>query len=219
MATTLLVVAESEAEIPDTTAVREALRRRSIERVDHAGDPTQSLVTESMLGFDLVVSGTASRGRPAPGTLVGPVATAALMRSALPVLLVRPPTGLAEQMSDSTAAVRIRPLRRILRTTWRSYERTVGSFADPAGDPVGERLIDGIEREAAAEGVDTQRLMVAHGVRGEAIVAAARDGVCDLVILGAQVQDAAGEPYIGQTAETVLVEAPMTVAVVAFPPA
>lgn len=264
MATTLLVVAESAAEIPDTTAVREALRRRSIERVDHAGDPTQSLVTESMLGFDLVVSGIASRGRPAPGTLVGPVATAALMRSALPVLLVRPPTGLAEQMLDSTAAVRIRPLRRILlpvsasrharaatemalslaiqsgaelllvhvsgngesgpvrrilRTTWRSYERTVGSFADPAGDPVGERLIDGIEREAAAEGVDTQRLMVTHGVRGEAIVAAARDGVCDLVILGAQVQDAAGEPYIGQTAETVLIEAPMTVAVVALPPA
>jgi Kef-type K+ transport system membrane component KefB len=272
MATTLLVVAESDSDIPDTTAVRDALRNRSIERVDHTGDPTKSLVTEAMLGFDLVVSGIASGDHPTPETLVGPVAATALMRSALPVLLVRPPTGLADHTRDATEAVRIRPLRRILlpvsasrharaateiaislavqsgaelvvvhvsahgqsgpvrrilRTTLRSYERTVGSFADPAGVPAkdqarnqrGERLIDGIEREAAAEGVTTQRLMVANRARGEAIVTAARESVCDLVILGAQVQDACGEPFIGQTAETVLNGAPMTVAVVAFPPA
>jgi Kef-type K+ transport system membrane component KefB len=260
MAATLLVVADVGRPIPDTTAVSDALRGRSIERVDHVGDPTQSLITQSMLGFDLVVSGIASGGRPSPTGLVGPVATAALMRSSLPVLLVRPPTGLAEQAVDNGDAVRIRPLRRILlpvsasrharaatelalslaaqsgaellllhvsghhesgpvrrilRTTVRSYERTVSSFADP----VGERLIDAIEREASSEGVQCQRLMVADGSRAEVIVAAARDRTCDLVILGARVQDAAGSPHIGQTAETVLLEAPMTVAVVALPPA
>jgi Kef-type K+ transport system membrane component KefB len=260
MATTLLVVAASEGEIPDTTAVREALRRRSIERVDHTGDPTKSLITESMLGFDLVVSGIASGGRPAPGTIVGPVATAALMKSSLPVVLVRPPTGLAETATDATEAVRIRPLRRILlpvsasrharaatelamslaiqsgaellllhvsssaesgpmrrilRTTLRSYERTVGSFADPVGD----RLMGQIEKAAEIEGVECQRLMIAHGSRAEAIVDAARERTCDLVVLGAQVQDAGGTPYIGQTAETVVMDAPMTVTVIAFPPA
>jgi Kef-type K+ transport system membrane component KefB len=260
MAATLLVVADVGREIPDTTAVRDALRNRPIERVDHTGDPTHSLVAQSMLGFDLVVSGIASGGRPHPSGLVGPVATAALLRSSLPVLLVRPPTGLAEHAIDNGDAVRIRPLRRILlpvsasrharaatelaislaaqsgaellllhvsgnydsgpvrrilRTTVRSYERTVGSFADP----VGERLIDAIEREATAEGVESRRLMVTEGSRSEVIVEAARDRSCDLVILGAQVQDAAGSPYIGQTAETVLLEAPMTVAVVALAPA
>jgi nucleotide-binding universal stress UspA family protein len=260
MATTLLVVAASEGEIPDTTAVREALRRRSVERVDHTGDPTKSLITESMLGFDLVVSGIASAGRPAPGTIVGPVATAALMKSSLPVVLVRPPTGLAETATDATEAVRIRPLRRILlpvsasrharaatelamslaiqsgaellllhvsssaesgpmrrilRTTLRSYERTVGSFADPVGD----RLMGQIEKAAETEGVECQRLMIAHGSRAEAIMDAARERTCDLVVLGAQVQDAGGTPYIGQTAETVVMDAPMTVTVIAFPPA
>jgi nucleotide-binding universal stress UspA family protein len=76
-----------------------------------------------------------------------------------------------------------------------------------------------IEKEAETEGVECQRLMIAHGSRAEAIVDAARERTCDLVVLGAQVQDAGGTPYIGQTAETVIMDAPMTVAVIAFPPA
>lgn len=261
-ATTVLVVAEPGEPVPDTTAVETALRARPIERVVHVGDPTQSVVTQSMLGFDVVVSGIAP-GLTTPGGLVGPVATAALMGSALPVLLVRPPTGLAVHGSPnaapSTETVRVRPVRRILlpvspsrharaaaelalalgvdtgaqillvhvaptaetgpvrrllRTTLRSYERTVGSFADP----VGERLIGEVENEAAELDVRCDRLMLTGPSRADALVAAAREHTCDLVILGARVQDAAGAPYLGQTAEAVLTDAPMTVAVVALPP-
>jgi Kef-type K+ transport system membrane component KefB len=105
------------------------------------------------------------------------------------------------------------PVRRIIRTTLRSHDRIVASYADP----VGERLIDAAERVARESGVDVRRVLVNHQSRGGAIVETADEYRCDLVVLGAEVQDAAGEPFLGQTAEVVLVNSDVTVALVAMP--
>lgn len=246
---TLLVVGD-EAREADLTTVSGLLGDRAVEQVRVGGDPSRSVVAQSVLGFDVVASGLA----PSPDAAnIGPISTAALRDSRLPVVLVRPPRSpvdsvppehprfrrillpvsasrparaaaeLAISLAVSgraslhllhvSAPLDTGPVKRILRTTLRSHERTVGSFADP----VGERLIDAAEREARDQGLDVRRILFGHQSRGAAIVEAAHEERCDLVVLGASVQDAVGEPFLGQTAEFVLSNCDVTVAVVALP--
>jgi Kef-type K+ transport system membrane component KefB len=259
---TLMVVGDRDGAAPDTTSVKRSLGTRSVEQVRLAGDPSANVLSQSMLGFDLVAAGLS-----ATGETIGPIATAALMKSSLPVVLVRPPrisgavspptliepevsasgtivvptirrillpvsaalpsraaAELGIALAASTGAplflmhVTIPPedgaVRRLLRTTLRSHERTVGSYADP----VGERMIDAAERAARESGVDARRVLTAHQSRAAAITAAAAQYRCDLVILGVQPQDAAGEPFLGQTAEQVLDTCDAAIVLVAMPP-
>ncbi len=257
-AVTFLVVAD-DTEPPDEDVMASLVGDRSIEWSRHAGDPSANVIAQSVLGFDVVVSGLRPMNSGQDGNVVGPIAKAALTGSGLPAVLVRPPTysvggptgGVPTAAGSSTRRILLPvsaargsrvaaelgialaassgavlhlvhvsappgpgTVRRLIRTTLRSHERTVASFADP----VGERLIDVAERAAHESGVTTQRAMVAHQSRGLAIVEAAQELDCDLVILGVEVQDAAGEPFLGQTAELVLSSTERAVALVALPP-
>ncbi len=246
---TLMVVGD-DARSTDISAVTHLLGDRNVEQVRIGGDPTRSVVAQSMLGFDVVASGMA----PTPDSArLGPISSAALMGSQLPVVLVRPPRaaagsrpsdaprfrrillpvsaarpsraaaelaiGLAATMRATLHLLHVSaprdtgPVRRIIRTTLRSHERIVASYADP----VGERLIDAAERTARENGIDVRRVLVNHQSRGGAIVEAVDEHHCDLVILGVEVQDAAGEPFLGQTAEVVLSNSDAAVALVALP--
>lgn len=247
---TLMVVGDDAREV-DTSAVVSLLGERPVEHVRTSGDATTTVVARSMLGFDAVAVGMA----PTPGTAgIGPMSSAVLKASGLPVVLVRPPrppvsgddqpaiptfrrillpvsaarpsraagelaVALATQASATLFLLHVSaprdtgPVRRILRTTLRSHDRIVPSYADP----VGQRLTDAAERIARESGVDVRRLLVSHHSRGGAIVEAIDDNACDLVVLGAEVQDAAGEPFLGQTAEVVLSNSDVTVVVVALP--
>lgn len=245
---TLMVVGD-DAKTTDVSHVERVLGGRSVEQVRIAGDPSTSLVNQSVLGYDVVASGLAPTSDAAA---IGPISSVALTRSRLPVLLVRPPRSeadvppplpifprillpvsaarasraaaeLAIAMAAETGATLYLlhvgasgdtgPVRRIIRTTLRSHERIVASYADP----VGERLIDAAERAARDSGVSVRRVLVNHHSRGAAIVEVAEENRCDLVLLGVEVQDAAGEPFLGQTAEVVLANCDASVALVAMP--
>ncbi|TVR27404.1 MAG: cation:proton antiporter [Ilumatobacter sp.] len=246
---TLMIVGD-DAKTRDVSHVEEALGPRLVEHVRISGDPSESVVSQSVLGFDVVASGLAPTPDAAP---IGPISSAALTGSRLPVVLVRPPRSVATAETPrvprfrrillpvsaarpSRAAAELAvavaaasgatlyllhvsaprdtgPVRRIIRTTLRSHERIVASYADP----VGERLIDAAERNARENGVEVRRVLVNHQSRGGAIVEAADDHRCDLIMLGVEVQDAAGEPFLGQTAEVVLSNSDASIALVALP--
>jgi Kef-type K+ transport system membrane component KefB len=223
---------------------------RRVERLRTSGDPSETVTSQSLLGFDVVAAGLS----PTSGSAgLGPITSAALMSSHLPVILVRPPLtasstpsepapvhrvllpvsaarqsraaaelalGLAAEVGAEVILLHVTPapddggVRRLLRTTLRSHERIVGSYADP----VGERLIGQVERSAREAGVAVRRVFMTHHSRSTAISTAVVEHACDLVVLGIETQDADGTPFLGQTAERVLDTCRGAVAIVALPP-
>jgi nucleotide-binding universal stress UspA family protein len=106
------------------------------------------------------------------------------------------------------------PGRRILRTTLRTNERTVGSFA---GD-FRERILESAEALARDAAVITERVTISREARGSGIVDASKLHRSDLIVLGVAAQDVAGQAFLGQTAEFVLRNAGCGVVVVALGP-
>ncbi len=231
-------------------AMLDTFDQRRVERLRSSGDPSESVAAQALLGFDVLAAGLS----PTSGSAgVGPITSAALMASHLPVILVRPPLGAGGRSPEPTPVRRILlpvsaarqsraaaelalgfaaetgaevillhvtptpddgGVRRFLRTTLRSYERTVGSFADP----VGERLIGQVERSARESSVAVRRVFMTHQSRATSIATAVVEHACDLVVLGIETQDADGTPFLGQTAEWVLDTCRCAVAIVALPP-
>ncbi len=104
------------------------------------------------------------------------------------------------------------PGRRILRTTLRTNERTVGSFA---GD-FRERILESAEASATESGVFTERVTISREARGSGIIDASILHRSDLIVLGVAAQDVAGQAFLGQTAEFVLRNAGCGVVVIAL---
>jgi Kef-type K+ transport system membrane component KefB/nucleotide-binding universal stress UspA family protein len=106
------------------------------------------------------------------------------------------------------------PGRRILRTTLRTSERTVGSFA---GD-FREQILESAEALARESGVVTERITISREARGSGILDASKLHRSDLIVLGVAAQDVAGHAFLGQTAEFVLRNAGCGVVVIALGP-
>jgi Kef-type K+ transport system membrane component KefB/nucleotide-binding universal stress UspA family protein len=167
---------------------------------------------------------------PLPVVLVRPSRSAApssIRRVLLPVsaaLASRASTELAIALAAGTGAelflLHVHPAapagtgRRAFRATFRSLERTVGSFADD----VGEQRLEAADATARAAGVRTVRIAIGHESRGAGIVLGAQRSRADVVVMGVAAQDVSGRPFLGQTAEHVLQTFDGSIVIVAIGP-
>ncbi len=195
-----------------------------VEAVDPAVEwPSPDAVTRAVLGqHDVPVLLL----RPTPGQVAG-TSTAGFKRVLLPVSATRPSRAAAElaiSFAASSGAIvkllHVNPteaptsVQRLLRSTFRSHERSVGSYADP----VGQQLLRATTELATASGVRCDRIFSDHHSRAEAILEAAEEQFCDLVILGVEAREVAGEAFLGQTARRVMQRSPVAVGVIVMPP-
>ncbi len=182
--------------------------------------PDESAVTTSILEESevpaLLVRAT---GEQAAGDIVG----APFRRVLLPVSATRASRAAAEvaiaYAATSGAVIKLlhvnpqeapTQVRRIIRSTFRTYERLVGSYADP----VGERLIEAVEQRAVEADVRCDRIFSSHHSRSEAILEATEAHFCDLILLGAESKDVGGAAFLGHTARSVMQQSQTAVAVV-----
>ena len=165
--------------------------------------------------------------RPTTGQTASVGTSGMFRRVLLPVSATKPSRAAAElaiSFAASSGAVikllHVNPteapssVQRIFRTTFRTHERSVGSYADP----VGQRLLSGVMKQADEAGVRCDRIFSDHHSRVEAILEAADEHFCDLVILGVEGQEVAGEAFLGQTARRVMQRSPVAVGVIVLPP-
>ena len=146
-------------------------------------------------------------------------------RILLPVSATRPSRAAAELAISFAAAtgsviklLHVNPseapntVQRFIRTTFRTHERAIGSYADP----VGVKLLDETESLAREAGVRCDRIFSNHHSRVEAILEAADQHFCDLVLLGAESQEVGGVAFLGHTARSVMQRSEIGVAVIAL---
>lgn len=165
--------------------------------------------------------------RPTATQVAGGSTVSTFRRVLLPVSATRPSRAAAELAiafaASSQAVVKVlhispnegsTPVQRVFRSTFRSHERLVGSYADP----VGVQLIDTVVAAADESGVRCDRIFSEHQSRAEAILDAATSNFCDLILLGVEGQEVGGEAFLGQTARRVMEQAPMAVGVIVLPP-
>ncbi len=219
------------------------LGEREVEEIHASGDLVDQVLAQSALGYDLLAtvvdvarSGELSQVADAmvvrsslPVVLVQPppVPDLPIRRVLLPVsaaLASRASAELAIAIAAGSnaslhllhvqAEVPVGPGRRILRTTLRTHERTVPSFA---GD-LRERVLEIAEQSARESGVRTERVTVARESRGAGIIDASKLHRSDVIVLGVAAQDVGGQAFLGQTTEFVLRNAGCGVVVAALGP-
>jgi Kef-type K+ transport system membrane component KefB/nucleotide-binding universal stress UspA family protein len=222
---------------------RSALGQREIEELRPNGDLVELVLAQAALGYDLLatVVDVVHTGQltpvadamvvrsPVPVVLVQlpPVPDAPIRRILLPVsaaMASRASSELAIALAAGFGAklhlLHVRddlPVgtgRRLLRTTLRSHERTVGSYA---GD-LRERLLEIAEQSARESGVDTERVTIARESRGAGIIDASTLYRSDVIVMGVAAQDVGGQAFLGQTTEFVLRNAACAVVVAALGP-
>jgi nucleotide-binding universal stress UspA family protein len=82
---------------------------------------------------------------------------------------------------------------------------------------VADQLVAGAVNLAAESAIEPRTLVRESATAGTALVDAARSEAADLVVLGAQLRNVDGRPFLGNTVETVLEQSDATVVVVAHP--
>ena len=82
---------------------------------------------------------------------------------------------------------------------------------------VAGQLFEGATALAVESGLSPRTLVRESDSPGTALVEAARSETADLVVLGAQLRNVDGRPFLGHTVETVLDQSDATVVVVAHP--
>lgn len=82
---------------------------------------------------------------------------------------------------------------------------------------VAEQLVGRATARAAEAGIRPRTLIRESADAGLALVDVARVEEADLVVLGAQLRNVDGRPFIGHTVETVLDQSDATVVVIAHP--
>jgi Kef-type K+ transport system membrane component KefB/nucleotide-binding universal stress UspA family protein len=225
------------------TRLTTALGDREVEGLRPNGDLVDSVLAQAALGYDLLatVIDVSRSGElppladamvvrsPLPVVLVQPppVADAPIRRVLLPVsaalasrasselaIAIAAAAGASLHLLHVEAEAPVGPGRRILRTTLRSSERTVGSFA---GD-LREHVLEGAEVSARESGVRTERVTITRESRGTGIIDSSKLYRSDVIVLGVAGQNAAGHAFLGQTTEFVLRNAGCAVVVVALGP-
>jgi nucleotide-binding universal stress UspA family protein len=238
---TVITVGDGEP-WPDITVVRNVLDQREVDhRQVRADDVAGAIVAESQLGYGVVVVGVAARHE---GQLYSPMVDRLLLESPIPLMIVRRARGLDRPLpaAFSRAIVPVTGTR-----SSRSAQEVAFSISEQLGteivlthvldrggpdlarifarrrasdDPalvVADQLM-GQARELAREmGIEPRTLLPESDHPGDALVETAMEQEADLVVLGAQLRNGDGRPFIGRTAETVLERSDATVVVVAQP--
>ena len=226
---------------PDVSVIEAVLDEREVDhRQVRGGDTAAALIAESKLGYGVIAVGVAARHE---GQLYSPMVDELLLRSTLPVVIVRrargldrplpaafsrvivPVTGTRSSRSAQEVAFSISSqlgtevvLTHVLDRTSplpRLFGLRVGGD-DPAVG-VADELVDRALDLARESGVEPRTLVREATSAGAALVDAARVEEADLVVLGAQLRNVDGRPFIGHTVETVLEQSDATVVVVAQP--
>jgi Kef-type K+ transport system membrane component KefB/nucleotide-binding universal stress UspA family protein len=238
---TIVAVAEDRPEAHARLIT--ALGERETEELRPNGDVVNTVLAQAALGYDLlatVIDMSRSGELPPvadamvirsllPVVLVQPppVADAPIRRVLLPVsaalasrasselaIAIAAEAGASLHLLHVEAESPSGPGRRILRTTLRSSERAVGSYA---GD-LRERILEAAEVSARESGVRTERVAIIRESRGTGIIDSSKLYRSDVIVLGVAAQNAAGHAFLGQTTEFVLRNAGCAVVVVALGP-
>ncbi len=227
---------------PDVTVLRNVLDERDVDHTRVRGDDVAGqIVNESRLGYGVIVVGVAARHE---GVLYSPMVDELLLTTSIPVVIVRrargldrplpaafsraivPVTGTSSALSAQEVAFAISaqlgteivlthvvdraatPLTRI-----RPRRRQVISPVHSAAEQMMERAVS----RADGAGISVRPLMIDGTSAGDVLVDSAERESADLVVLGAQLRNVDGRPFIGHTVETVLDRSDATVVVVAQP--
>ena len=242
---TILTVDDTEADISVLEAVldeREVDHNR-VSGVSVGGDHgvAASIVAESNLGYGVVVVGVAERHE---GVLYSPMVDELLLNAVTPVVIVRrargldrplppafsraivPVTGTPSSRSAQEVAFAIsgqlgtevlltHVVNRVNQLPW-IFARRGALIDDPAIAAAESMMARAVERAHEA-GISPREILREGTSAGEALVDTARAEQADLVVLGAQLRNVDGRPFIGHTVEAVLERSDATVVVVAQP--
>ena len=225
----------------DVEVLKAVLDEREVDHAHASGpDVAGSIVTESKLGYGVVVVGVAARHE---GVLYSPMVDEMLLNAVTPVVIVRrargldrplpaafsraivPVTGTQSSRSAQEVAFAISTqlgtevvlshvINRVNELP-RIFARR-GAADEPALTAATSMMASAVERANQA-GLEPRELVREGRSAGEALVQAAQSEDADLVVLGAQLRNVDGRPFIGHTVETVLERSDATVVVVAQP--
>ena len=225
----------------DVDVLRAVLDERSVDHAHVSGpDVAAAIVAESKLGYGVVAVGVAARHE---GVLYSPMVDELLLNAVTPVVIVRRARGLDRPLpaafSRAIVPVTGTPSSRSAQEVAFAISGQLGTevvlshvinrvnelprlFArrggtdDPALTAATAMMAGAVERAEQA-GLDPRELVREGRSAGEVLVQAARSEQADLVVLGAQLRNVDGRPFIGHTVETVLERSDATVVVVAQP--
>lgn len=236
-----IVSVRRDGEWPDISVVEAVLDEREVDHRQVKGDDiAASIVAESRLGYGVIAVGVAARHE---GQLYSPMVDELLLNATLPVVIVRRARGLDRPLPPAFSRV-IVPVTGTRSS--RSAQEVAFSISSNLGtevvlthvlsrssplprifgrrqredDPamaVADQMIEGAAALATESGLETRAVVRESDTAGAALVAAAREETADLVVLGAQLRNVDGRPFLGNTVETVLEQSDATVVVVAYP--
>ena len=236
-----IVSVSSDGEWPDVSVVEAVLDEREVDHRQVKGtDIAGKIIAESMLGYGVIAVGVAARHE---GQLYSPMVDELLLNASLPLVIVRrarglerplppafsrvivPVTGTRSSRSAQEVAFSISSalgtevvLTHVLNPT-HALPRIFGRRSrddDPSMEVV-DQLVATATALAQESGVEPRILVRESPTAGTALVDAARSENADLVVLGAQLRNVDGRPFLGHTVETVLEQSDATVVVVAHP--
>ena len=225
----------------DVDVLRAVLDEREVDHARAQGPGVAAaIVTESKLGYGVVVVGVAARHE---GVLYSPMVDEMLLDAVTPVVIVRRARGLERPLPAAFSRVIVpvtgtrssRSAQEVAFaiSTQLGTEVVLSHVVDrvnelprifarrnPVDDPVHTAAVSMMARaveRANQAGIDPRELIRDGRSAGEALVQVARSEEADLVVLGAQLRNVDGRPFLGRTVETVLERCDATVVVVAQP--
>ena len=237
---TILTIDSAETDISVLEAV---LDEREVDHSTIGGvDTAAAIVAESKLGYGVVVVGVAARHE---GVLYSPMVDELLLNAVTPVVIVRrarglerplppafsrvvvPVTGTTSSRSAQEVAFAIsgqlgtevllsHVVNRVAQLPRIFARRTTVLSDDPALAAAESMMASAVERATEA-GLEPREILREGQSPGDVLVDTARLEQADLVVLGAQLRNVDGRPFIGHTVETVLERSDATVVVVAQP--
>jgi len=241
---TVVSVADDGGPWPDVSVVRAVLDQRDVDHRTVRGAPREvadAIVAESRLGYGVIIVGVAERHA---GQLYSPMVDELLLRSPIPLMIVRRARGLERPLPPAFSRVVVpvtgTPSSRSAQEVAFSISEQLGTEvvlthvmdqagpnlprifarlgqADDPGVDVADELMAQAHVAAAAAGIDPRAVVREAVNAGDALVDAAAVEEADLVVLGAQLRNVDGRPFLGRTVETVLERCDATVVVVAQP--
>jgi Kef-type K+ transport system membrane component KefB/nucleotide-binding universal stress UspA family protein len=236
-----IVSVRSDGEWPDVSVVEAVLDEREVDHRQVKGnDIAGGIVAESLLGYGVIAVGVAARHE---GQLYSPMVDELLLNATLPLVIVRRARGLERPLPPAFSRV-IVPVTGTRSS--RSAQEVAFSISSALGtevvlthvmhrtsplprifgrrgredDPemaLADQLVAGATSLATESGIEPRALVRESATAGTALVEAARSESADLVVLGAQLRNVDGRPFLGNTVETVLEQSDATVVVVAHP--
>ncbi len=239
---TVLSALEKGDDDIDVSPLENVLHGRELEHRQVRGvDPVEAVIEESRLGYGAIGLGAAEH---ADGQLITPFVDGVLSESELPVVLVRrarnidrplpgaftralvPVAGtpasraaqevafhLSAQLGTEILLAHVVSRPRQEAVVPRLFHRLAVHEPEPS---VGEKVLEQSAAWAADLGVETRSVM-RTGSAAETVLATVEEVDADLVVLGANLRQLAGRPFLGHTVEHVLHECDATIAVVMVP--